>query len=53
MSFRIEEKLFINRFQVLEFEDYLLSKKAIIQYPKRIIKLFCLYQIQSKIFLMQ
>jgi len=38
MSFRIEEKLLINNIQILEFKDYLFSKKATVLYPKRIIK---------------
>jgi len=38
MSFRVEEKLLINKLQIFEFKDFLFSRKARILYPKRIIK---------------
>ena len=38
MSFRVEEKLLIDKLQIFEFKDFLFSRKARILYPKRIIK---------------
>ena len=38
MSFRIEEKLFIRRENLIQFKDYLFKKKAIKLYDSRIIK---------------
>ena len=35
MSFRIEEKLLINKKQILEFKDFLFQKHAIAIYPSR------------------
>ena len=38
MSFRVEEKLLIDKLQIFEFKDFLFSRRARILYPKRIIK---------------
>ena len=38
MSFRVEEKLLINKYQITEFKSFLSEKKANKPYPPRIIK---------------